>query len=109
MRSQWDLIIVDEAHERSLNIDFILGILQTLLARRDDLKLIITSATIDTEKFSRAFGGAPVIRVKGRRCPVTVKYMPLDPALERSGEATYVDMAVRAVEAAPRATIEARR
>ena len=58
--SAYDTIIVDEAHERSLNIDFILGILQTLLNRRDDLKLIITSATIDTEKFSKAFGNAPV-------------------------------------------------
>ena len=61
----YDTIIVDEAHERSLNIDFILGILQTLLVRRDDLKLIITSATIDTEKFSKAFGSAPVIEVSG--------------------------------------------
>ena len=62
----YDTIIVDEAHERSLNIDFILGILKTLLERRRDLRVIITSATIDTEKFSAAFGGAPVIEVSGR-------------------------------------------
>ena len=73
--SAYDTIIVDEAHERSLNIDFILGILQTLLNKRDDLKLIITSATIDTEKFSKAFGNAPVIEVSGRMYPVAVQYL----------------------------------
>ena len=73
--SAYDTIIVDEAHERSLNIDFILGILQTLVNKRDDLKLIITSATIDTEKFSKAFGNAPIIEVSGRMYPVDVQYM----------------------------------
>lgn len=93
----YDTIIVDEAHERSLNIDFILGILKTLLERRRDLRVIITSATIDTEKFSAAFGGAPVIEVSGRRFPVTVEYLPVDPRLQETGDVTYVDMAVNAV------------
>jgi len=74
----YDTLIVDEAHERSLNIDFILGYLRTLLARRKDLKVIITSATIDTEKFSEAFNKAPVIKVSGRMYPVEVRYRPVD-------------------------------
>ncbi len=73
----YDVIIIDEAHERSLNIDFLLGYLKTLLARRPELKLIITSATIDVERFSEHFGGAPVIEVSGRTYPVEVVYMPL--------------------------------
>jgi len=94
----YDTIIVDEAHERSLNIDFILGILKTLLKKRRDLKVIITSATIDTEKFSAAFGGAPVIEVSGRRYPVDVVYQPIDSRLQEKGDITYVDEAVKAVE-----------
>lgn len=96
--NEYDTIIVDEAHERSLNIDFILGILKTLLMKRRDLRLIITSATIDTEKFSEAFGGAPVIQVAGRRYPVVVEYLPVDPEREDTGETTYVDMAIKGVE-----------
>jgi len=72
--NEYDTIIVDEAHERSLNIDFVLGILKTLLKKRKDLKLIITSATIDTEKFSNAFDKAPIIKVSGRMYPVEVRY-----------------------------------
>ena len=94
----YDTIIVDEAHERSLNIDFILGYLRTLLAERKDLKVIITSATIDTEKFSEAFNNAPVIKVSGRMYPVEVRYRPLDPVKEEKGETTYVDEAVACVE-----------
>jgi ATP-dependent helicase HrpA len=94
----YDTIIVDEAHERSLNIDFILGILKNILRRRRDLRVVITSATIDTEKFSRAFGDAPVIEVSGRLYPVEVRYEPLDRDLEEKGEITPVDAAVRAVE-----------
>ena len=94
----YDTIIVDEAHERSLNIDFILGILKTLLERRQDLRVIITSATIDTEKFSRAFGDAPIIEVSGRLYPVEIRYEPLDPKLEEKGEITPVEAAVRSVE-----------
>ena len=74
---QYDTLIIDEAHERSLNIDFILGYLHQLLLRRPDLKLIITSATIATEKFSRHFHDAPVIEVSGRSYPVEVMYRPL--------------------------------
>ncbi len=70
----YDTIIVDEAHERSLNVDFILGMLKTLLSSRRDLKLIVTSATIDTEKFSRAFDEAPVLEVSGRLYPVEIRY-----------------------------------
>ena len=87
----YDTIIVDEAHERSLNIDFLLGLLRDLLGKRPDLKLIITSATLDTEKFSRAFGGAPVIEVSGRTYPVEVRYRPIDPGQEESGEWTHID------------------
>ncbi|HEY7175034.1 MAG TPA: ATP-dependent RNA helicase HrpA, partial [Micromonosporaceae bacterium] len=76
---QYDTIIVDEAHERSLNIDFILGILKQLLPRRPDLKLIITSATIDPDRFSRHFGDAPIVEVSGRTYPVEVRYRPLMP------------------------------
>ncbi|HEY7044055.1 MAG TPA: ATP-dependent RNA helicase HrpA, partial [Nocardioidaceae bacterium] len=74
---RYDTIIVDEAHERSLNIDFILGYVKQLLPRRPDLKLIITSATIDPERFSRHFGGAPIIEVSGRTFPVEVRYREL--------------------------------
>jgi ATP-dependent helicase HrpA len=73
----YDTIIVDEAHERSLNIDFLLGYLHQLLPRRPDLKLIITSATIDPQRFSRHFGDAPVVEVSGRTYPVEVRYRPL--------------------------------
>jgi ATP-dependent helicase HrpA len=73
---QYDTLIIDEAHERSLNIDFILGCLRQLLPRRPDLKLIITSATIDPERFSHAFGDAPIIEVSGRTYPVEVRYRP---------------------------------
>src|SRR2546423_2665795 len=75
--SAYDTIIVDEAHERSLNIDFILGYLKQLLPRRPDLKVIVTSATIDTERFARHFGGAPIVEVSGRTYPVEVRYRPL--------------------------------
>lgn len=74
---RYDTIIIDEAHERSLNIDFILGYLKELLPKRPDLKVIITSATIDPEAFSRHFDGAPVISVSGRTYPVEVRYRPL--------------------------------
>ncbi len=82
--SQYGVIIVDEAHERSLNIDFLLGYLKQLLHRRKDLKVIITSATIDTAAFSRHFNNAPIIKVSGRTYPVTIRYNP--PEENVSGE-----------------------
>ncbi|GAA0476543.1 ATP-dependent RNA helicase HrpA [Streptomyces sp. NPDC046215] len=85
---QYDTIIIDEAHERSLNIDFILGYLAQLLPRRPDLKVVITSATIDPERFSRHFGDAPIIEVSGRTYPVEVRYRPL---LEEDSEDTDRD------------------
>lgn len=83
----YDVIIIDEAHERSLNIDFLLGYLKGLLAKRPELKLIITSATIDVERFSQHFNNAPIIEVSGRTYPVEVVYMPL---LE-DGKGVYVE------------------
>ncbi|QLQ15628.1 MAG: ATP-dependent RNA helicase HrpA [Micropruina sp.] len=74
---RYDTLIIDEAHERSLNIDFLLGYLKQLLPRRPDLKVIVTSATIDTARFSAHFGDAPVIEVSGRTYPVEVRYRPL--------------------------------
>ncbi|MDA3898054.1 MAG: ATP-dependent RNA helicase HrpA, partial [Desulfobacteraceae bacterium] len=95
----YDTLIIDEAHERSLNIDFILGILRTLLGKRKDLKLIITSATIDTEKFSKAFDNAPVIEVSGRMFPVEVRYWKSAAAgNDDSEDQTIVDRTVDAVD-----------
>ena len=94
----YDTLIIDEAHERSLNIDFILGILRGLLRKRKDLKLIVTSATIDTEKFSKAFGNAPVIEVSGRMYPVEVRYWRAAAKESDLEEQSYVDLAVDAVD-----------
>jgi len=117
---EYDTIIVDEAHERSLNIDFILGHLRRLRRSRPELKVIITSATIDTEAFSKALDGAPIIEVSGRVYPVEVIYAPWEelnganppdepkgearrddsphPARKRDESYTYIDAAVEAVE-----------
>src|SRR5690625_1045785 len=96
--TEYEAVIIDEAHERSLNIDFLLGHLQLLRKRRPDLKIIITSATIDPEAFSRAFDGAPIVEVSGRTFPVEVVYRPLDEFLEEEGELTSIEAAVAAAE-----------
>ena len=93
----YDTLIIDEAHERTLNIDFILGLLQKLLPRRPDLKVLVTSATLDPEKFSRAFGNAPIIEVSGRTYPVEVWYQPPEP-VEDEDDVSYIDQAVAAVD-----------
>jgi ATP-dependent helicase HrpA len=105
---EYDTLIIDEAHERSLNIDFLLGHLRELRFRRPELRTIITSATIDTEVFSRAFDNAPVIQVSGRLYPVEVVYAPLDELgsdaaaddepTARAEALHYIDGAVEAVE-----------
>jgi ATP-dependent helicase HrpA len=90
MLAAYDTIIIDEAHERSLNVDFLLGYLKQLLPRRPDLKLIITSATLDADRFARHFGdgttSAPVIDVEGRMFPVEMRYRPLGAGEEPAGE-----------------------
>jgi ATP-dependent helicase HrpA len=96
--NEYDTVIVDEAHERSLNIDFLLGHLNQLRKRRPDLKIIITSATIDIDKFSQAFDDAPVIEVSGRVYPVDVVYAPLDELLEDSGDFTIIDGIAESVD-----------
>ncbi|MEX2045149.1 MAG: helicase-related protein, partial [Opitutus sp.] len=108
MLREYDTVIIDEAHERSLNIDFLLGHLRTLRFRRPELKIIITSATIDTAVFSEAFDQAPVILVEGRTFPVEVIHSPLDEMGSDAAEGDevtakaealhYVDGAVEAVE-----------
>jgi len=87
----YDTLIIDEAHERSLNIDFILGYLKNLLPKRPDLKVIVTSATIDTERFSKHFDNARVIEVSGRSFPVEVRYEPLNSA-DNTDESSSRDM-----------------
>ncbi len=94
----YDTIIVDEAHERSLNVDYLLGYLQVLLRRRRDLRVIVTSATIDTAAFARAFGGAPVIQVSGRLFPVEVRYWPVEQVLGEAAEGGYTAAAAAAVQ-----------
>ena len=93
----YDTLIIDEAHERSLNIDFLLGYAKQLLSKRKDLKIIITSATIDTEKFAAHFNKAPVIEVSGRTYPVEVRYRPAEESGDEKENNSYIDLAVQEV------------
>ena len=97
MLREYDTLIIDEAHERSLNIDFILGHLRQLLPERPDLKVVITSATIDTAVFSEAFGHAPVLEVSGQLFPVEVIYQPEEPSSDSKEGVSYVSSAVETV------------
>jgi ATP-dependent helicase HrpA len=110
MLSAYDTLIIDEAHERSLNIDFIIGYLKQLLPKRPDLKVVITSATIDPERFARHFAAsdgtpAPIVEVSGRTYPVEVRYRPLveetydDPDIGAEGELVIKDQTEAIVEA----------
>jgi len=102
MLRDYDTIIIDEAHERSLNIDFLLGYLKRLLPKRPELKLVITSATIDPERFSRHFGDAPIVEVSGRTSPVEVRYRPIegdgDPGDDRADQRDQVQAICDAVD-----------
>ncbi|WP_372971842.1 ATP-dependent RNA helicase HrpA, partial [Marinobacter sp.] len=94
---RYDTLIIDEAHERSLNIDFLMGYLRQLLPKRPDLKVIITSATIEVERFSRFFNDAPVIEVSGRTYPVDIRYRPLT-GDEDDRDQGWTDGVLRAME-----------
>src|SRR5260221_6192015 len=96
--SQYDTLIIDEAHERSLNIDFLLGYVKQLLPRRPELKLIITSATIDADRFSAHFDNAPVVEVSGRLYPVDVWYRPFDEDDEDEHEIDLPEAIIKAVD-----------
>ncbi len=96
--NRYDTIIVDEAHERTLNIDFILGLLRKILPKRPDLKVIITSATINTKQFSEAFKNAPIINISGRGYPVDIQYMPWDMEIsEEPAISEHVLMAIQEI------------
>ena len=100
----YDTLIIDEAHERSLNIDFVLGYVRRLERERSDLKVVITSATIDPERFAQHFGGAPIVRIAGRSFPVAVRYSPRDAERSREADqdlATAVVAATRELAAEP--------
>ncbi len=98
--NQYDTIIIDEAHERSLNIDFLIGYMKWLLPKRPDLKLIITSATIDTQRFSTHFNNAPIIEVSGRTYPVEMRYRPIEQREEEDDQSAGSGLARNAPEGA---------
>ncbi len=105
---QYDTLIIDEAHERSLNIDFLLGFLHRLLPRRPDLRLIITSATIDHERFARHFNNAPVVEIPGRSYPVDIQYRPQGDTGEQDTAKAVTDI-LHEIEASERQTLPAAR
>ena len=97
--NKYEVLIIDEAHERSLNIDFLLGYLKQLLQKRENLKLIVTSATIDVEKFSKHFDNAPIVAVSGRTYPVETRYAPLaESSTEQIDDDLQIDGIIKAVE-----------
>ena len=97
--NKYEVLIIDEAHERSLNIDFLLGYLKQLLQKRKNLKLIVTSATIDVEKFSKHFDNAPIVAVSGRTYPVETRYAPLaESSTEQIDDDLQIDGIIKAVE-----------
>ena len=98
---QYDTLIIDEAHERSLNIDFLLGYLKQLLPKRPDLKVIVTSATLDAERFSKHFEGAPVIEVSGRLYPIETRYRPFDERKDADVNDAIVDAVSEAHRTGP--------
>ena len=99
--NSYDTIIVDEAHERSLNIDFLLGYLKSLLKTRKELRLVVTSATIDVEEFSSFFGDAPIVSIEGRTFPVDIQYRPVETDTE-----TAVSNCIDEIRAKPRTRVQ---
>ncbi|MDO9105539.1 MAG: ATP-dependent RNA helicase HrpA [Methylovulum sp.] len=97
--NQYDTIIIDEAHERSLNIDFLIGYMKWLLPKRPDLRLIITSATIDTQRFAAHFNNAPIIEVSGRTYPVDLRYRPIEQKDEDEDDETSDDLQAAILDA----------
>jgi len=97
MLKGYEAIVIDEAHERSLNIDFILGCLRNLTKKRPELKIVITSATIDTKSFSKAFGDAPIIEVSGRMYPVETIYRPIGELTKSQKDFDYIDAACEVI------------